>query len=147
MNATKNQTLAATKATATATPAAKETPASATATPAAAKETPAVATMAPAVATTAPVTATKTPATTAEPKKIDLNKPAIKEAIAKGKAIIKEGKTKADAAMVIYEALKDESKEVIAAAFVQGATLTEKGAVTYVYNCKRKSKKAAAKSA
>jgi hypothetical protein len=154
MNATKNQTLPASKATATATPAAakatpamsKETLAPATATPAAAKETPAVATTAPAVAATAPVVTT-TPATTAEPKKIDLNKPAIRDAIAKGKAIIKEGKTKADAAMVIYEALKDESKEVIAAAFVQGATLTEKGAVTYVYNCKRKSKKAAAKSA
>jgi len=140
MNATKNQTLTATKATATAKPAvAKETLASATATPAAAKETPVV-------AATAPVAAT-TPSTTAEPKKIDLNKPAIKEAIAKGKAIIKEGKTKADAAMVIYELLKDEDKEVIAAAFVQGATLTEKGAVTYVYNCKRKFKKAAAKSA
>lgn len=95
-----------------------------------------------AVATPAPVTATA-PANTAEPKKIDLNKPAIKDAIAKGKAIIKEGKTKADAAMVIYEALKDESKEVIAAAFVQGAALTEKGAVTYVYNCKRKARKAA----
>jgi hypothetical protein len=140
MNATKNQSLPATKAAATAKPAvAKETPASTTATPAVAKAVPAVAATAPVVATT--------PATTAEPKKIDLNKPAIKDAIAKGKALINEGKTKADAAMVIYEALKDESKEVIAAAFVQGATLTEKGAVTYVYNCKRKSKKAAAKSA
>jgi hypothetical protein len=79
------------------------------------------------------------------PKKIDLNIPLIKDAIAKGKAIIKEGKTKADAAMVIYEALKAEDKEVIAAAFVQGATLTEKGAVTYVYNCRRKYNKATAK--
>jgi hypothetical protein len=47
--------------------------------------------------------------------------------------------------MVIYEALKAEDKEVIAAAFVQGATLTEKGAVTYFYNCKRKAKKSTAK--
>ena len=78
---------------------------------------------------------------TVEVKKIDLNKPAIKEAIAKGKAIITEGKSKVEAAMVIYEALKSEEKEVIIAAFVQGATLTEKGAVTYFYNCRRKSKK------
>lgn len=106
MNATKNQSLPVSKATATATPA---------------------------VAATAPVAAA--------PKKIDLNTPAIRDAIAKGKALIKEGKSKADAAMVIYEALKAEDKEVIAAAFVQGATLTEKGAVTYFYNCKRKAKK------
>ncbi|OGT03097.1 MAG: hypothetical protein A2143_12590 [Gallionellales bacterium RBG_16_57_15] len=78
---------------------------------------------------------------------MDLNKPLIKDAIAKGKALIKEGKSKADAAMVIYEALKAEDKEVIAAAFVLGATLTEKGSVTYFYNCRRKSKKAAAKPA
>lgn len=76
-----------------------------------------------------------------EPKKIDLNKPVIKDAITKGKAIITEGKSKVDAAMSIYEALKAEEKEVITAAFVEGATLTEKGAVTYFYNCRRKFKK------
>ena len=89
---------------------------------------------------TTPVTV---PAAAVEPKKIDLSKPQIKEAIAKGKALIKDGKSKADAAMVIFEALKAEDKEVVVAAFVQGATLTEKGAVTYWYNCRRKSKKAA----
>lgn len=78
-----------------------------------------------------------------DPKVIDLNKPAIKEAIAKGKAIIKEGKTKAEAAMVIFEGMAGEDKETVIAAFVQGATLTEKGAVTYWYNCCRKAKKAA----
>ena len=92
----------------------------------------------------APATTTATvQAAAVEPKKIDLSKPPIKEAIAKGKAIIKEGKSKADAAMVIFESLKTEDKEVVIAAFVQGATLTEKGAVTYWYNCRRKSKKAA----
>lgn len=81
--------------------------------------------------------------TTAEPKKkLDLTKPLIKEAIAKGKALIKEGKSKADAAMEIFVALKDEEKDVVVAAFIQGATLTEKGAVTYWYNCRRKAKKA-----
>lgn len=84
-------------------------------------------------------------AVAAQPKKIDLGKAAIKDAIAKGKAVIKEGKSKAEAAMVIFEALKDEEKDVVIAAFVQGATLTEKGAVTYWYNCRRKAKKAAKK--
>ncbi len=85
------------------------------------------------------------PAAAAEPKKIDLNKPAIKDAISKGKAMIKDGKTKADVAMEIYNVLKGEDKETVIAAFVQGATLTEKGAVTYWYNCVRKSQKSAAK--
>ena len=76
-----------------------------------------------------------------EPKKIDLNKPVIKEAITRGKAIIAEGKSKVEAAMSIYQALNTEEKEAIIAAFVQGATLTEKGAVTYFYNCRRKFKK------
>ena len=79
----------------------------------------------------------------AAPKTIDLNKPVIKEAITKGKALIKEGKSKVEAAMMIFEALKDEDKEVIIAALVEGATLTEKGAVTYFYNCRRKAKKVA----
>lgn len=98
----------------------------------------------------APATPAAEPATTpvaaVEPKKIDLNKQPIKEAIAKGKALIKEGKSKADAAMVIFEALKGEEKDVVIAAFVQGATLTEKGAVTYWYNCRRKAKKAVKES-
>lgn len=76
-------------------------------------------------------------------KIIDLNKPVIKEAITKGKALIKDGKSKVEAAMLIFEALKDEDSEVIVAAFVQGAALTEKGAVTYFYNCRRKAKKVA----
>lgn len=94
---------------------------------------------------------TNTPPSTASaaqaaPKKIDLTKPVIKDAIAKGQALIKEGKSKADAAMAMFELIKDEDKEVIAAAFVQGATLTEKGSVTYVYNCRRKAQKAARKN-
>jgi hypothetical protein len=93
-----------------------------------------------------PATQAAEPATApaaVEPKKIDLSKQPIKEAIAKGKALIKEGKSKADAAMEIFVALKDEDKEIVIAAFVQGATLTEKGAVTYWYNCRRKAKKSA----
>lgn len=117
---------------------------------AAAKVAPAVAkpTAVKAPAPVAAPAAAKAPVPAAvEPKKIDMNKPLIKDAIAKGQALIKEGKSKADAAMVIYEALKAEDKEVIAAAFVLGATLTDRGSVTYFYNCRRKSKKAAAKPA
>jgi hypothetical protein len=94
---------------------------------------------APAAAT--PVAATKPVPAAVEPKKIDMSKPSIKDAVAKGKELLKEGKTKADVAMVIFEALKAEEKDVVIAAFVQGAGLTEKGSVTYWYNCKRKAKK------
>lgn len=72
---------------------------------------------------------------------IDLSAPAIQEAIAKGKALIGEGKSKADAAREIFQAISGESKEVIVAAFVEGATLTPKGALTYWYNCKRRASK------
>ena len=89
-----------------------------------------------------PIVKVESPATV-EVKKIDLNKPAIKEAIAKAKAIINEGKSKVEAAMCIFKALKAEEKDVVIEAFIQGAKLTEKGAVTYWYNCRRKAKKAA----
>ena len=96
---------------------------------------------APAVQATPAVEPATTPAAVVVPKQIDLSKQSIKDAIAKGKALIKDGKSKADVSMVIFEALKDEEKDVVIAAFVQGATLTEKGAVTYWYNCRRKAKK------
>jgi hypothetical protein len=72
---------------------------------------------------------------------IDLTKPAIKKAIADGKALITEGKTKADAARAMYPQISGESKETIVAAFVEGATLTPKGAQTYWYNCRRRATK------
>ena len=78
-----------------------------------------------------------------EPKKINLNREPIAGAISQGLEVIHSGKSKADAARAIYGVLKDEQKEVIVAAFVAGATLTEKGALTYWYNCKRKAKKEA----
>jgi len=79
-----------------------------------------------------------------QPIEIDLNKPVIRASIAKGQALIAEGKTKADAARAIYEEIPDEPKELIVAAFVQGAALTEKGALTYWYNCRRQAAKRAA---
>lgn len=71
----------------------------------------------------------------------DLEKPVIKQAISQGKALIAEGKSKADAARAIYSAISGEDKDVIVAAFVDGATLTPKGALTYWYNCRRKASK------
>jgi hypothetical protein len=85
-----------------------------------------------------PVTA---PTTTNGTVKIDLNKPLIQQAIKQGSLMIADGKSKADAARVMYAVIKDEPKEVIVAAFIEGATLTEKGALTYWYNCKRRAAK------
>lgn len=81
---------------------------------------------------------TKSPAAS---KKIELSDPTIQHAIEQGLALIKNGKSKADAARTIYELLEPQGKDVIVAAFVTGATLTEKGALTYWYNCKRKKEK------
>lgn len=83
-------------------------------------------------------TSTEAPA---ESKKIDLSDPTIQHAIEQGLALIKDGKSKADAARTIYDLLETKGKDVIVAAFVAGATLTEKGALTYWYNCKRKKEK------
>ncbi len=76
-----------------------------------------------------------------EVKKIDMSDPTIQQAVEQGMALIKEGKSKADAARAIYDLLESQGKDVIVAAFVAGATLTEKGALTYWYNCKRKKAK------
>lgn len=73
----------------------------------------------------------------------NLNVPHVQEAIAQGLALIKDGKSKADAARAMYSLLKDEDKDLIVAAFVVGATLTEKGALTYWYNCKRRANREA----
>jgi len=62
----------------------------------------------------------------------------IQQAIADGKALIAEGKSKADAAMAIFRMIGEGSQETVVQAFVEGATLTPKGALTYWYNCKRK---------
>ena len=65
----------------------------------------------------------------------------IKAAIAAGKALVDEGKTKADAAMAIFLLIENASQETVVKAFVEGAKLTERGAMTYWYNCRRKVKK------
>ena len=87
------------------------------------------------------VAASPTIESAAERKQIDMNTPTIQSAIALGKVLIAEGKSKADAARAIFAGIKNEPKDVIVAAFVEGATLTPKGALTYWYNCKRRSSK------
>jgi hypothetical protein len=70
-------------------------------------------------------------------KKPDFNKANIKKAIVQGKELIKSGMSKADVSREIYDLVKDE-KEVVLHVFQQGASLTEKGSLTYLYNIKRK---------
>ena len=67
------------------------------------------------------------------------NAAAYKKAIALGKNLAKKpDMTKADIPRQMFALIKDEDKIVIANAFVEGANLTPKGAMTYVYNCRRK---------
>ena len=81
------------------------------------------------------------PPEAAKPAVVASNKALFDLVVAEGLDFIKDGRSKAEAARAIYASLKDEPKEVIVAAFVAGATLTEKGALTYWYNCKRKAAK------
>ncbi len=69
------------------------------------------------------------------PKNVDH----VKKAVALGKEMTKKGDvTKADVSRKMFEIIKDEPREVIIQAFVDGAGLTPKGAQTYFYNAKRK---------
>ncbi len=67
-------------------------------------------------------------------------------AIAKGKEILSAGGSKADAARAIYAMLLDETREIVLRAFMEGATVTEKGSPTYFYNISRKFKREQAKA-
>jgi hypothetical protein len=71
-------------------------------------------------------------------KTADFNKANIKKAIAQGRKLIKSGKTKAATSREIYTLVKDEDRAAILHVFQQGAALTEKGSLTYLYNIKRK---------
>jgi len=65
-----------------------------------------------------------------------------KKAVSLGKEMSKTPDiTKAEVARKMFELIKDEDREVIARAFVEGANLTPKGSMTYVYNIRRKMKK------
>ena len=67
-----------------------------------------------------------------------------KKAVDLGKELSKKpDTTKMDVATKMYDLIKDEAREVISMAFVEGANLTPKGSMTYVYNIRRKLKKSA----
>lgn len=91
------------------------------------------------------------PATAVKPKAAEKAKvptpknPAnYKKAVALGKELSKKpDATKMDVATKMYDLIKDESREIISKAFVEGANLTPKGSMTYVYNIRRKLKKPA----
>jgi len=86
---------------------------------------------------TTPSTTTPTPAQPPKP----VNPAAVKKAIALGKEVRKQPeKTKADAARATFELISGEPREIVVQAFIDGAGLTQKGAQTYFYNCKRKAK-------
>lgn len=70
-----------------------------------------------------------------------INPALYKEAIRSGKQTLAEEGTKAAAARVIFNMLKDESREVVIQAFIEGASITPKGGPTYFYNINRKMKK------
>lgn len=65
----------------------------------------------------------------------------IAESVKIGKAMISEGKTKIEAVRAMYPLIKDEPREIIWKAFEEGASLTPKGAITYLYNIVREFKK------
>lgn len=69
---------------------------------------------------------------------VPTDKAVIAVAIAEGRKMIEAGKSKIDTALAIYEKLEGMEQDVIVKAFIEGATLTEKGALTYWYNCRRR---------
>lgn len=72
-------------------------------------------------------------------KPINLNN--VRKAVELGQKAIGEGKTKADAVRMMFPLVFEEPREVIWQAFIDGAGLTDKGAVTYLYNARRAHKK------
>lgn len=66
---------------------------------------------------------------------------AYKEAIHKGKTVLTQGGSKADAAREINALLANEEREIVLRAFIEGASITEKGAPTYFYNIQRKARR------
>lgn len=86
-------------------------------------------------------TTTESQATTSNAPIAPTNPDAVAKSVTIGKTAIAGGKTKKDAVKLMFPLLIDEPREVIWQAFVAGAGLTEKGAVTYHYNLKRAYKK------
>ena len=82
---------------------------------------------------------TTTETTIAKPK----NPESVAKATKLGQSQLAEGKTKVEATRAMYPLIKDEGREIICQAFVDGAGLTERGAMTYFYNVVRHFKREA----
>lgn len=62
----------------------------------------------------------------------------IKKAIAAGLELVGQGKPKVEAAMAMYRLIHELPQDEVVKAFTEGALLTDKGALTYWYNCRRR---------
>ena len=72
---------------------------------------------------------------------VPIDEAAINEAVTAGRSVLERGHPKIDAAMLIYELLEHLPQETVVKAFIDGAGLTSKGALTYWYNCRRRLKR------
>lgn len=70
-----------------------------------------------------------------------VDRDSVYKAVEQGKFGIANGKTKVEVVRIMYPFIINEPPEVIWTAFVEGAGLTEKGAVTYWYNVRREQRK------
>ena len=85
---------------------------------------------------------TKANETTTNKKPAPKNLTNYKKAVALGKELSKTPDiTKAEVARKMYKLIEDEDRTIVAMAFVEGANLTPKGAMTYVYNVRRQLRK------
>ena len=66
----------------------------------------------------------------------------IAAAIEQAKEMITAGSSKIAASIAIYNQLKDMPQQTVVDAFIAGASLTPKGALTYWYNCRRRIRQA-----
>jgi len=69
----------------------------------------------------------------------------VQKASLMAKTMIADGKTKVETAKAIYPLIEDQAKEVVLKVFIDAVGLTERGAVTYLYNLKRDAKKSSPK--
>lgn len=62
----------------------------------------------------------------------------VEKAVAEAREMMSRGSTKIDAAMAMFRQLENHPQDVVVRAFIDGAGLTDRGALTYWYNCRRK---------
>jgi hypothetical protein len=69
---------------------------------------------------------------------VPLDSDRLKQALSIGLKTLKDSGSKAAAARAIYDLIHMESRDVILQAFIDGATVTVKGAPTYYHTISRK---------